>query len=61
MFWDEPLRADHPVRKLANVVITPHLGYVVEDSLRAFYQDTVENVACWLDGRPIRVVGRSPA
>ncbi len=57
VYWDEPLRADHPIRRLPNVVITPHLGYVVEDSLRAFYEDTVENVAAWLAGKAIRVVG----
>lgn len=57
VYWDEPLAADHPIRRLPNVVLTPHLGYVVEDSLRAFWEDTVENVAAWLDGRPIRQVG----
>lgn len=56
VFWDEPLRPDHPIRALDNVVLTPHLGYVVEESLRAFYEDTAENVAAWLDGAPIRVV-----
>ncbi len=57
VFWHEPLAADHPIRMLPNVVLTPHLGYVVEESFRAFYEDTVENIAAWLDGKPIRVVG----
>ncbi len=56
VFWHEPLAADHPVRFLDNVVLSPHLGYVVEESLQAFYADSVENVTAWLDGRPIRVV-----
>ena len=56
VFWNEPLARDHPIRALTNVVLTPHLGYVVEESLRAFYEDTVENVVAWLDGKPIRVV-----
>lgn len=57
VFWHEPLAANHPIRALANVVLTPHLGYVVEESLRAFYEDTAENVAAWLAGAPIRKVG----
>lgn len=56
VYWTEPLAADHPIRSLPKVVLTPHLGYFVEESLRAFYEDTVENVAAWLAGRPIRVV-----
>lgn len=52
----EPLPADHPLRKMENVTLSPHLGYVHEDNYRIFYRDTVENVAAWLAGKPIRVV-----
>lgn len=61
VFWAEPLAADHPIRAMQNVVLTPHLGYVVEESFRAFYEDTVENIAAWLDGRPIRVRRFAPS
>lgn len=56
VYWSEPLAADHWLRTQSNTVITPHLGYVVEESFRAFYEDTVENVTAWLDGKPVRVV-----
>jgi phosphoglycerate dehydrogenase-like enzyme len=56
VFWQEPLKADHPLLAMDNVVLTPHLGYVVDSSLRPFYEDTVANVLAWLDGRPIRVL-----
>ena len=56
VFWYEPLPATHPLLALDTVVLTPHLGYVVEDSLRAFYEDTVANIAAFLDGQPIRVL-----
>lgn len=52
----EPLPGDHPLRKMENVTLSPHLGYVHEDNYRIFYGDTVENVAAWLAGKPIRVI-----
>ena len=56
VYWSEPLASDHWIRSQDNVVITPHLGYVVEESVRSFYEDTVENIEAWLAGKPIRVV-----
>jgi len=50
----EPLPADHPLRRMENVTLSPHLGYVHEDNYRIFYGDTVENVAAWLSGNPVR-------
>lgn len=52
----EPLPADHPLRSAPRAVLTPHLGYVSDTSFDAFYGQTVENIASWLDGKPIRVV-----
>jgi phosphoglycerate dehydrogenase-like enzyme len=52
----EPLPADHPLRSLDNVVLTPHLGYVTEGTYRMFYEDTVEAIAAWKAGNPVRVL-----
>jgi phosphoglycerate dehydrogenase-like enzyme len=52
----EPLPAEHPLRSMENVTLSPHLGYVHDDNYRIFYGDTVENVAAWLAGRPIRLL-----
>jgi phosphoglycerate dehydrogenase-like enzyme len=52
----EPLPADDPLRRLGNVVLTPHLGYVTEDTYRLFYGQAVEDVAAFLAGRPLRVL-----
>ncbi|MFT5172270.1 MAG: phosphoglycerate dehydrogenase-like enzyme [Gammaproteobacteria bacterium] len=52
----EPLAADHPLRKLPNVVLTPHLGYVVRESMTAFYAQLVENALAYMDGKPIRLM-----
>ncbi|MEQ9055823.1 MAG: NAD(P)-dependent oxidoreductase, partial [Roseovarius confluentis] len=52
----EPLPADHPLRKLDNVVLTGHMGYVTEENYRYCYAQAVEDIQAWLDGKPIRVM-----
>ena len=52
----EPLPQDHPLRKMDNAVITPHLGYVTQDTFRIFYRQTVEDIRAFLDGKPVRVI-----
>lgn len=56
VFEIEPLPLDHPYRKLDNVVITPHLGYVSEQNYRKYFPDIVEDIRAWLDGKPVRVI-----
>ncbi len=55
-FGVEPLPADHPYRRLPNVVATPHIGYVTEDCYRIFYDHIVDDIAAFLDGAPVRVL-----
>ncbi len=54
VFSVEPLPTDHPFRKLDNLVLTPHLGYVTEESFRSHYGQMVECIGAWLDGEPPR-------
>ena len=56
VFDEEPLPADHPLRTLDNVVLTPHLGYVTRETYLAFYGETLENIRAWLAGAPTRVI-----
>jgi phosphoglycerate dehydrogenase-like enzyme len=49
VFDTEPLERDHPFRKMDNVLATPHIGYVTEETYRIFYQDTVTAIKNWLD------------
>ena len=56
VFDREPLPADHPFRSLANVVVTPHIGYVTEQGFRSAWERMAEDVAAYLAGSPIRVV-----
>jgi phosphoglycerate dehydrogenase-like enzyme len=56
VFDVEPLPVDHPFRKLDNVVLTPHLGYVSQQNYERYYPDIVENIRGFLDGKPVRVI-----
>ena len=47
---EEPLRPDHPFRRLSNTVITPHLGYVTEETYRIFYSQALEDVRALVSG-----------
>jgi D-3-phosphoglycerate dehydrogenase len=56
VFDVEPLPLDHPFRKMDNVVITPHLGYVSVQNYRTFYGAIIEDIRAWLDGKPVRLL-----
>lgn len=56
VFDVEPLPADHPLRTLDNVTLTPHLGYVTRDLYETFFRDAVADIAAWRAGEPVRVM-----
>ena len=51
VFETEPLPSDHPFRKLDNVLATPHIGFVTEDTYRVFYHDIVKILHEWIGRR----------
>ena len=57
----EPLPAEHPLRRLANTVLTPHLGYVTTENYRLAYGQAVEAIRAYLAGTPIRVIAPGKA
>jgi phosphoglycerate dehydrogenase-like enzyme len=52
----EPLSADHPLRSAPNTVLSPHLGYCIQETWDQFYPQMIENAVAFLDGRPVRVI-----
>ena len=56
VFDQEPLPPTHPLLQLDNTVLTPHLGYVTLEGYRVFYEETVEDIAAYLRGEPLRVL-----
>jgi phosphoglycerate dehydrogenase-like enzyme len=51
VFATEPLPADSPLRRLPNVVLTPHVGWRVDEVFHEFAEIAAEQLAAWLDGR----------
>jgi glyoxylate reductase len=49
----EPLPRDHPLLRLDNIIITPHLGSATEQTRRRMAEVSVENLLAGLSGRPL--------
>ena len=56
VFDEEPLPVDHPLRRLENALLTPHLGYVTTENYRLAYGEAVEDIRAFLAGAPVRVL-----
>lgn len=56
VFENEPVTKGHPFFELDNVIVTPHLGYAIEENFRINYASAIENIRAFLDGKPIRLV-----
>ena len=52
----EPLPGDHPLRAEPRALLTPHLGYVTEETYRDFFGGMVQAIEAWLAGKPINVL-----
>ena len=59
VFDHEPLALDHPFRRLDNVLVSPHVGYVTRENYAVFYGDALEDIRAFLDGRVIRAMNRA--
>ena len=61
VFDEEPLPADAPIIDRAliaqgRLLLTPHLGYVTQETFKLFYRDTVAAIRAWQAGDPVRVL-----
>lgn len=52
VFVDEPTPADHPLFRLENVVVTPHVAGSSDEALRLMAETVAEDVLCVLRGEP---------
>ncbi|HTU17206.1 MAG TPA: D-glycerate dehydrogenase [Gemmataceae bacterium] len=49
----EPLPRDHPLLRLDNVIITPHLGSATDQTRQRMAEVSIENLLAGLSGRPL--------
>ena len=56
VYDEEPLAWEHALRKEPRALLTPHLGYVTEETYRLFYGGTVAAIEAWLAGKPIHQI-----
>jgi glycerate dehydrogenase len=52
----EPIKGDNPMLKAKNCFITPHISWAPRESRRRLMDIAVENLAAFINGRPINVV-----
>ena len=54
--YTEPIRADNPLLKAKNCIITPHISWAPKESRQRIMDCAVANVKAYLEGKPINVV-----
>ena len=54
--YTEPIRADNPLLKAKNCIITPHISWAAKESRQRIMDCTVANVQAFMEGSPHNVV-----
>ena len=54
----EPIKADNPLLKAKNTIITPHISWAAQAARQRIMDITVNNVKAFIDGKPINVVNK---
>ena len=54
----EPIKADNPLLKAKNCIITPHISWAAKESRARLMGIAVANLKSFLDGKPVNVVNK---
>jgi phosphoglycerate dehydrogenase-like enzyme len=52
----EPLPLDHPLRRFDNAILMSHRGYATREILTERYQQALENIVKFIDGKPLALL-----
>ena len=55
VFETEPTLQGHPLIRMENVIATPHLGYVEQDSYELYFGDAFKNILDWLEQKEVKL------
>lgn len=56
VFSEEPIRQDHPILKLNNVLLTPHIGWKTDNMFHNFLATSVDNIISYIiEDNPKRI------
>jgi phosphoglycerate dehydrogenase-like enzyme len=56
VFAEEPIDPNHPLLRLDNVVLAPHLGFVTLENYERSFSVAIDNIFNYLDGNPTHIV-----
>ncbi len=56
--YTEPIRADNPLLKAKNCIITPHISWAPKESRQRIMDCAVANAKAFIEGSPINVVNQ---
>jgi len=56
VFVEEPLPKNHPITRLDNVVLTPHLGWPTDSGFEGFAENAVTNILDYMAGKLTRAL-----
>ena len=52
----EPIKADNPLLKAKNCIITPHISWAAKEARQRIMDITADNIRAWAGGKPVNVV-----
>jgi phosphoglycerate dehydrogenase-like enzyme len=52
----EPLPMDHPLRRFDNAILMSHRGYATVEILSERYEQAMQNILDFLDGKPLKLL-----